>query len=311
VVNELRVRGSGDAVTLPQLSPARPRRTGRFWRLVRQQPAGAIAAILLSAILLAGLFANVVAPYDPTAQIIPDALLPPFGVGQNGTLYLLGTDGLGRDVFSRLIFGARISLEVGTAAVSIGTIGGLLVGVVSGYRGGRIDMLVQRLSDAMQAIPTLVLALLLVSVLGKSLAVTAIAIGLTQIPRVNRLIRSNVLTVIHEPYIEAARSTGARELRIALRHVLPNVVPLTLIVFSTSIAGAIVVESTLSFLGLAAPPPLASWGGMLSLDGQQYMLRAPWLLVAPTVALSVTVLCFNFVGDAVRDLLDPRLRNRS
>jgi peptide/nickel transport system permease protein len=310
VADQLRVQGAGDARSLPQLGERRRPRVARLWRLVRLQPAGAIAAVALLAIALTGVFANVVAPSDPTAQVIPDALLPPLGVGQNGTLYLLGTDGLGRDVFSRLIYGARISLAVGVAAVCIGTLGGMLIGVLSGYRGGRVDMVVQRLSDAMQAIPTLILALLLVSVLGKSLLVTAIAIGVTQIPRVNRLIRSNVLAVVHEPYIEAARSAGAHELRIALRHILPNVVPLALVVFSTSIGGAIVVEATLSFLGLAAPPPLATWGGMLSLDGQQFMLRAPWLLAAPAAALSVTVLCFNFVGDAVRDLLDPRLRYR-
>ena len=162
----------------------------------------------------------------------------------------------------------------------------------------------------MQAIPTLILALMLVSILGKSLAVTAIAIGITQIPRANRIIRSNVLSIAREPYIEAARSTGATELQIMWRHVLPNVVPITLVVFSTGIGAAIVVEATLSFLGLAAPPPLASWGGMMSIDGEQFMLRAPWLLAAPAAALSVTVLCFNFLGDAARDLLDPRLRGR-
>lgn len=282
----------------------------RLWRLARLQPVGAIAALVLVVIVAVGVFANFVAPHDPTAQVIVDALLPPLGVGQSGVLYLLGTDALGRDVLSRLVYGARISLAVGVAAVCIGTIGGLALGVLSGYRGGRTDMLLQRVMDAMLAIPTLILALLLVAVLGKSLIITALAIGVTQIPRVNRIIRSSVLAIGHDPYIEAARSVGASELRIMLRHILPNVVPITLVVFSTSIGGAIVVEATLSFLGLAAPPPLASWGGMLSLDGQQFMLRAPWLLIAPATALSLTVLCFNFVGDAARDLLDPRLRNR-
>jgi peptide/nickel transport system permease protein len=282
----------------------------RVWRATKTEPVGAVAAAILLVIGLAGIFAGVVAAQDPTAQAIPDSLLAPGGVGQHGSLYLLGTDALGRDVYSRLVYGARISLAIGVSAVTLGTIGGLILGVASGYRAGRTDTVLQRVMDAVQAIPTLILALMLVSILGKSLAVTAIAIGITQVPRANRIIRSNVLTVAREPYIEAARATGASELQIMWRHILPNVVPITLVVFSTGIGAAIVVEATLSFLGLAAPPPLASWGGMLSIDGQQFMLRAPWLLVAPAAALSVTVLCFNFVGDAARDLLDPRLRGR-
>ena len=182
--------------------------------------------------------------------------------------------------------------------------------MVTGFRGGRTDMITQRIMDSIQAIPTLILAMMLVAALGTSLMITAVAIGVTQIPRANRIIRSNVLSVVREPYVEAAKAMGAREGRILLQHVLPNVMATTLIVFSTSIGAAIVVESTLSFLGLAAPPPLATWGGMLTIQGRQYMMVAPWLLVAPAVALSITVLAFNFLGDSIRDVLDPRLRNR-
>lgn len=292
----------------PATPGLRPGLFARARRLARRQPAGALAAAALCLVVAVAVFAGTLAPQDPTAQVIADSLLPPWTIGHTGLLHILGTDALGRDVFSRLIYGARISLAVGVAAVCVGTAGGLVIGIVSGYRAGRTDVVLQRVMDGMQAIPTLILALLLVAILGRSLAVTAVAIGITQIPRANRIIRSNVLTVAREPYIEAVRALGASEPRILLRHIMPNVMPITLIVFSTSIGAAIVVEATLSFLGLAAPPPLATWGGMLSLDGQQFMLRAPWLLIAPAAALSVTVLAFNFAGDAARDLLDPRLR---
>jgi peptide/nickel transport system permease protein len=173
--------------------------------------------------------------------------------------------------------------------------------------------MIQRVMDSLQAIPTLVLATLLVASLGpagRNLIVTAIAIGITQIPRANRVIRSNVLSVSREVFVESAKAVGAREARIIFRHILPNVVATTLIIFSTSIGAAIVTEATLSFLGLAAPPPWVTWGGMLTIQGRQFMVTAPWLLIAPAIALSVTVLAFNFLGDAVRDEMDPRLRGR-
>lgn len=278
--------------------------------VIRRQPIGTLAGLVLLIIVLAGLFAEFVATQDPNTQTLGDVLKGPGSVGRDGRLYLLGTDNLGRDVYSRLVHGARISLAVGVASVIIGTIGGLLVGMLSGYRGGKLDMVLQRVMDAVQAIPTLILAMILVAILGKDLWVTALAIGVTQIPRANRVIRSSVLSVAQELYIEAARTVGSRDRRILFAHILPNVMPVTLIVFSTSIGAAIVIEATLSFLGLAAPPPLTTWGGMLTLQGRQYMLVAPWLLIVPATALSVTVLAFNFLGDSVRDVLDPRIRGR-
>lgn len=271
-------------------------------------PVGAAATGLLAAIVFIGIFADLVATYDPVAQDYMRALLPPGTKGTQGPPHILGTDNLGRDVFSRVVYGTRISLAVGAAAVFIGTIGGLIVGLFSGYRGGRVDLALQRVMDAVEAVPTLVLAMLLVAVMGRSLVVTAIAIGITQIPRANRIIRSNVLSVLQEQYIEAARAVGVGGLRITVRHVTPNVMPATLVVFSTSIGAAIVVEATLSFLGLAASPPLVTWGGMLTIGGRQYMMLAPWLLLAPAAALTLTTLAFNFVGDAIRDVFDPRLR---
>jgi ABC-type dipeptide/oligopeptide/nickel transport system permease subunit len=281
--------------------------------MIRRQPIGLLSLVLLLTIILAGVFAELISARDPAAQLLRDSLKPPGTLDREGATYWLGTDSLGRDVFTRILHGARISLAVGGASVIIGTIGGLLIGLVSGYRGGRIDMLIQRVMDSVQAIPTLVLATLLVASLGpagRNLIVTAIAIGITQIPRANRVIRSNVLSVSREVFVESAKAVGAPEARIIFRHILPNVVATTLIIFSTSIGAAIVTEATLSFLGLAAPPPWVTWGGMLTIQGRQFMVTAPWLLVAPAVALSITVLAFNFLGDAVRDEMDPRLRGR-
>jgi peptide/nickel transport system permease protein len=289
------------------------RRRSRLLELVTRQPIGLLSAAVLLTIILAGVFAEAISPREPATQLLRDSLKPPGTLDREGVAYWLGTDSLGRDVFSRIVHGARISLAVGGASVMIGTIGGLLIGLVSGYRGGRIDLFIQRIMDSFQAIPTLVLATLLVAALGPSgrnLIVTAIAIGITQIPRANRVIRSNVLSVSREVFVESAKAVGANEARIIFRHILPNVVATTLIIFSTSIGAAIVTEATLSFLGLAAPPPWVTWGGMLTIQGRQFMVSAPWLLVAPAVALSVTVLAFNFLGDAVRDEMDPRLRGR-
>ena len=307
----------GQAQTIPldglvrEIQRTRPSKSTQLLRLIKAQPIGTAAFLILFVITVAGVFAEWVSTQDPTAQTIRDSLKAPgFVSPRNGTLYIFGTDALGRDVYSRLVHGARISLAVGVAAVIIGTVGGLFLGMVSGYRGGRLDMIVQRIMDAKQAIPTLIFAMMLVAVMGKALWVTALAIGITQIPRANRIIRSNVLSVIQEQYIEAAKAMGAREGRIILQHIMPNVMAVTLIVFSTSIGGAIVTEATLSFLGLAAPPPLATWGGMLTIQGRQYMMAAPWLLIMPAVALSLTVLAFNFLGDSIRDVLDPRLRGR-
>jgi ABC-type dipeptide/oligopeptide/nickel transport system permease subunit len=279
-------------------------------RTLRRHPPGVLAAAFLIIIALAGCLAEIVATHDPNAQAVRDALRPPLNYGLSGSFHILGTDAQGRDVYSRIVHGARISLSVGFAAVTIGTLGGLALALVSGYRGGRVDLVLQRIMDSLQAIPTLILAMMLVAVMGTNLLVTAIAIGITQVPRANRVIRSNVLTVMSEPYVESARAVGAPGLRVIVRHLLPNVMATTLIMFSTSIGAAIVTEATLSFLGLAAPPPLATWGGMLTIQGRQYMLAAPWLLLAPAIALSMTVLAFNFLGDAIRDALDPRLRTR-
>ncbi len=310
----VQAQGQAHELALPSALPVPvrvgPKKRSAAWRILKDQPLGAASSCVLLVVLFCALFAEAVAPQDPLKQSIRDSLQPPGFVDQAGMVHWLGTDGQGRDVLSRLIFGARISLGVGVGAVLVGTLGGLILGVICGYRGGPLDLVVQRITDSMQAIPTLILAMMLVAIFGKDLSVTALAIGITQIPRANRIIRSDVFSVRQEQYIESARTVGARDLRILIQHILPNIVATTTIVFSTSIGAAIVTESTLSFLGLAAPPPLATWGGMLTADGRQYMLVAPWLLLSPAVALSATVLAFNFLGDSIRDILDPKLRGR-
>jgi peptide/nickel transport system permease protein len=279
-------------------------------RFARKQPIGAASATVLLLIVFTAVFADLVATADPKVQIMTDRLSTPGTVREDGFIYWFGTDGLGRDVLSRVVHGARISLAVGVLAVSVGTIGGLFLGMFSGLRGGRLDMVLQRVMDAKQSIPTLIFAMLLIAVLGSANWVIPFAIGIGQIPRANRIIRGNTLSVVQEAYIDAARVIGARESRILIQHIMPNVMAATLIIFSTSIGAAIVAESTLSFLGVAFPPPIATWGGMLTIQGRQYMMRGPWLLIVPAFALSLTVLCFNFLGDAIRDSLDPRLRGR-
>lgn len=276
----------------------------------RQHPIGLIAGLALVVLGFIAIGADVVAPYSPTYQYFSYPLEPPGFVTRNGEVFLLGTDSNGRDVFSRVIHGARISLSIGFGAILIGTTGGLVLALLSAYRGGKTDMVIQRVMDSMLAIPVFLMAVMLVAVLGRGLAITALVIGITQIPRANRVIRSHALTIMQEPFIDAARAIGASEFRILTRYLAPNVMATVLIVASTSIGGAIVAESGLSFLGLAAGPPLASWGNMIGGDGRIFLETSPWLVIAPGVALSLMVLAFNFFGDAMRDALDPRLRGR-
>jgi peptide/nickel transport system permease protein len=233
----------------------------------------------------------------------------PGTIAPNGVPFILGADESGRDILSRLIHGARVSLWVGLMSVVLGTIGGTIFGVLSGFRGGRLDLILQRVMDSAQAIPSLVLALLLMAVLGPSLTNVIIAIGIVQIPYTNRVVRSAVLSLKHEVYVEAARAIGASNLGIMARHILPNVLAPVIIIGTSGLGGAILTEAYLSFLGLGAPPPTPSWGGMVSI-ARQYMLTDPHLILAPAVALSVTVLGWNMAGDSLRDILDPRLRRR-
>jgi peptide/nickel transport system permease protein len=276
---------------------------------VRRKPLGAMALGLVAAIALIAIFASVLAPHDPTRIYPGTTLAQPGTIAPNGVPFVLGADESGRDLLSRLIFGARISLIVGLFSVGFGTVLGTLIGLVSAFRAGKTDLVLQRVMDSQQAIPSLMLALLLMAILGSSLVNVILAIGLVQIPYTNRVVRSAVLATKEEVYIDAARVMGASDARIMLRHLLPNVLPPIIVVATSALGSAILTEAYLSFLGLGTPPPTPSWGAMVA-GARTYMLNEPRLLIAPAAALSLTVLGWNLAGDALRDVLDPKMRKR-
>lgn len=253
-------------------------------------------------LILSALFAPILAPYDPTRGDFNHTLEAP------SPKFLLGTDNLGRDILSRVIYGARISLLVGIMAVGIGTTHGTVWGLLSGYIGGKFDLVVQRIMDSIMAIPFLILVLVVVAVLGPSIVNVILALAFAQTPRSNRIVRGTVLSVKQNQYIEAARAIGVPGWRIVALHVLPNVLAPIIVIATVSLGSAIIAEASLSFLGLGTPPPTPTWGGMLSTTGRQYMERAPWIAIFPGIAISAVVLAFNLFGDAMRDVLDPRLR---
>ena len=258
------------------------------------------AAVVLVAIVAASL-APKLAPHDPLKQDLGNTLARP------DRAHPLGTDNVGRDVLSRVIWGTRISLTAGFVSVAIATLAGSLLGLLAGFWGGRADDLVMRLMDAVLSFPPLVLALALGAILGAGLTGVLIALGTVYTPTFARLMRGQVLAIKVREYVEAARALGAPAWRIAWRHVLPNATTPIVVQASLSVAFAILAEASLSFLGLGVQPPAASWGSMIN-AGRGYLQQAPWVVFGPGVALFVTVVGLNFVGDAVRDALDPRLR---
>lgn len=273
-------------------------------RFARRNPLGAVAATVILLLVISAIFAPLVAPYDP---YFPD---PINRLAAPSAQHLFGTDDIGRDVFSRVIYGGRVSLQVGILTVLLGTVVGSTVGLVSAYWSGWADIVVQRLLDSLQSIPGLLLALVVASVIGAGTVNTIFPIALILIPINARVVRSAVLSVREHQYIEAAHVLGCSHGRIMLRHILPNVVAPILILASIYIGNAIIVEASLSFLGLGTAPPTPSWGNMLSGQGRAYMEQAPWLAIFPGLAITVTVLSFNLLGDALRDSWDPRLRGR-
>ena len=278
----------------------------RHWLLdasirVLKKPLGLVSAFVIGVLVASALAAPYVAPFDPIAISIETFQAP------NST-YFFGTDDLGRDMFSRILHGSRISLYVGFLAVCLGSLGGALIGLISGFAGGWIDMVIQRVVDAVLAFPGIVLAMSLVAVLGTSTTNALLAIAIVIIPFQSRVVRGAVLSVKQNVYVEAAEAVGASPQRIMFRHVLPNVVAPILILISASLGNAILIEAGLSFLGLSTQPPEPSWGLMLSGTGRRYMEEAPWLAIFPGLAIAITVLAFNLLGDVIRDVLDPRLR---
>jgi len=279
-------------------------RLARALRTARKKPLGTVSFLVIVLLVFTAVFAPLIAPYDPTATH------PLAKLQGSSAAHLLGTDNLGRDVFSQIVLGARTSLWAGISATVCGTLLGSLIGMLSGYAGGKTDMAIQRCMDALQALPLLVLLLVVVVALGPSLwnIVWALSIGI--LPAAGRVVRSAALTVKNETFIEAARVVGARPLRILARHMLPNVAAIIIVIASVTIGGAILAEAGLSFLGLGVPPPTPSWGGMLTNSGRRYFELQPTLAIYPGLAISITVLAFNLLGDTLRDILDPRLRGR-
>ena len=276
----------------------------RRWAVLRRAAGARLApfgALVLVAAIVAALAAPVLAPHDPLRQDLGNALARP------GRTHLLGTDNVGRDVLSRVIWGTRVSLVAGLVSVAIAALAGSLLGGVAGYSGGRLDGLLMRAMDAVLSFPPLVLALALGAVLGAGLGGVLLALGVVYTPTFARLMRGQVLAVKAREYVDAARALGAPSWRIAWHHVLPNAITPIVVQASLSVAFAILAEASLSFLGLGVQPPEASWGSMIN-AGRGYLQQAPWIVFGPGAALFVTVVGLNFVGDAVRDALDPRAR---
>ena len=285
--------------------PAELRSQGRWSRaarLARKKPVGLIAAIVVLTMALTAAAAPLVATHDPLATGPGQQLKAP------SAQHFFGTDKIGRDVFSRVVYGARVSLLVSVTSVLIGVTSGTLIGATIAYIGGILDLVFQRWIDALMALPGIMVALALVSALGRKPEFIAIAIAIGIFPRVVRVARSVTLTVRREPYVEAAVSIGSQTSRVVLRHVLPNIFAPILIVATTSLGSAIIIESSLGFLGLGTQPPQPSWGNLIGGQARFELERAPWLIWAPGLAISLTVLSYNLLGDALRDILDPRLR---
>jgi peptide/nickel transport system permease protein len=276
----------------------------RRWEVLRRAAGARLAplgAVVLAVTVVVALAAPVVAPHDPLRQDLGNALARP------GRAHWLGTDNVGRDILSRVIWGTRVSLAAGFVSVALAALSGSLLGIVAGYAGGRVEGLVMRLMDAVLSFPPLVLALALGAVLGAGLGGVLVALGVVYTPTFARLMRGQVLAVKARDYVEAARALGAPAWRVAWHHVLPNAATPIVVQASLSVAFAILAEASLSFLGLGIQPPEASWGSMIN-AGRGYLQQAPWIVFAPGAALFVTVVGLNFLGDAVRDALDPRAR---
>lgn len=273
-------------------------------RFCRRYPLGAIGAAITFVFVFAAIFAEFVAGMDPYQTNAASSLSAP------GSMHMLGADVMGRDVFARIVYGARISLIVGIGSTVIGCLLGVMIGLASGYLRGWFDLITQRIIDIMQALPLLVLALVMAAALGPSLENTIIAISIPLVPNVARVIRSNTLSLREMPFVEAARAIGISETWIAIRHVLPNTLAPLIVLGTAQLGSAILTEASLSFLGLGIPEPHASWGRMLSESAAEYVRTAPWLVIFPGIAISLVVFGTNLLGDAVRDMLDPRQRKQ-
>lgn len=279
-------------------SSAALKAVGQF---ARRKPVGAVSAVLILVMVAVALTGQFIAPYQYDTLDIPARLSSP------SLTHFAGTDAQGRDVFSRVIYGANTSVLIGFGAVIVSTLIASTIGVISGYKAGWFDTVVQRFVDVWQAFPGLIFVIFLVAILGASRLTLILTMGLLFSAGTSRLIRSATIAISSESFIEAARSLGARDTRIWLRHIMPNIVPIIIVSMSLRIGAAIILESSLSFLGYGTPPPFPSWGRMLQ-EAQPQMTEHPYLALVPGIAIALTVYSFNMFGDALRDVLDPRLR---
>jgi peptide/nickel transport system permease protein len=271
-------------------------------RFARRKPLGAIGAVIVVGLLVMAVFAEQIAPYSYDESIRGARMQSP------SATYWLGTDNLSRDIWSRIVYGARVSVTVGFATVGLAVVLATTVGVSSGYFGGVYDLVVQRVVDAWLSFPYLVIVLSVMAVLGPGLFNVVLSLAIIIAAVNSRVIRSATIAIAHGTYVEAARAVGCGHARIIVRHILPNVVATIIILATIGLGTAILAESALSFLGFGVPPPYPAWGAMLSGSGRTYMFRAPWMAIWPGVAISLAVFGFNMLGDALRDVLDPRLR---
>lgn len=260
-------------------------------------------------LIVCAIFAPIIAPFDPNEQNLAMRLLPPIYENGANSAYILGTDDFGRDLLSRIIYGARVSIMIGFISVVISLAIGLLLGILAGYYGGLIDLIIMRIVDIMLAIPAILLAIVIVAILGPSLYNAMIAIGIVGIPTYARIIRASVLAEKEKEYVIASRINGSSDLRLMLLVILPNCLSPIIVQATMGFASAVLEAAGLSFLGLGAQPPLAEWGAMLS-NSLQYITTAPWMILYPGLAIFLTVLGFNLIGDALTDALDPKLRSR-
>jgi peptide/nickel transport system permease protein len=274
----------------------------RIGRITRSYPIAVLSGIVLIVMLGMAIFSPLVATHDPYSFSPSERLAAP------SPSHWLGTDDFGRDLYSRIVFGARTSLGIGFGVVIVATIVGVAIAIASGYLGGWFDAIVQRFVDMFMALPAVVLALALVAALGQSIQNVMIALTIAITPNFVRVVRSNVLSLKERQFIEASRCVGASHTRIMLRHILPNTAATIIVLATVSLGGVIIAESSLSFLGLGTPQPRPSWGAMLSGSARTYGPQAPWMVIFPGLALSLAVFAFNLLGDGLRDILDPRLR---
>ena len=294
-----------DALGIPS-AVSEPKRRSRlaefFGRLVREKPLGTFCGIIVLLFILVAIFAEVLTPYPYDEMHAVDRLQG------SSARYLLGTDQLGRDLLSRLLFGARLSLTVGLAATALNVVVAVLIGGTSGFFGGKLDLAVQRFVDAWMAFPGLLLLLTIMSIAGRGLLQMILILGIAGGIGGSRVVRGAVIGIKENDYFLAARAIGSPGTATLIRHVVPNIMPVMIIIFSISVGGVIIAEASLGFLGFGLPPEVPSWGSMLSREGRRYMEIAPSLALWPGLCLTIVVYCFNMFGDALRDLLDPRLR---